>query len=415
MVLKIPSPGIGKTDIYEEYWMKGDLFQKCYDFKEPDKVRQLGLYPYFTPIQSAQKNEVYIEGKKVLMLGSNSYMGLTYHPKVREAAIEAINKYGVGCAGSRFLNGTLDLHEELEEKLANFLGKEAALLYSTGYQTNIGVISGITTKDDYILADKFSHASIIDGCRLSFGQMKRFKHNDTESLRKCLEAIPEEVGKLIVVDGVFSMEGDLAPLDKIVPLKKEFGARLFVDDAHSVGVLGKNGRGTAEHFNVEGDVDLVMNTFSKSFASIGGFIAGEYEVIDYLRHFSRSLIFSASLPPSTLGSVSAALDIIKNEPWRRERLWDITHMMGEGFRKMGYDTGESVTPIIPLRAGDMMTTFRMRARLLEEGVFVNPVVPPAVGPNDCLIRTSFMATHTDEQLNFALDKFKKIGIELGVI
>jgi 8-amino-7-oxononanoate synthase len=395
--------------------MKGDLFQKCYDFKEADKVRKLGLYPYFTPITSAQETEVYIEGKKVIMLGSNSYMGLTHHPKLREAAKKAIDKYGTGCAGSRFLNGTLDIHNELEEKLAKFLGKEASLLYSTGYQTNLGVISGIALKDDYILADRMDHASIVDGCKLSYAQTIRFKHNDMGDLENKLSNLPEDVGKLIVVDGVFSMEGDITPLPEIVELRKKFGARLLVDDAHSVGVLGKNGKGTAEYFDVEDDVDMIMNTFSKTFASMGGYIASSNKVIDYLKHFSRALIFSASLPPSILASVDAALDIIVTEPWRRERLWKMTEMMHNGFKSLGYSTGESKTAIIPIRIGDMLTTFKMRKRLLEEGVFVNPVVPPAVSPTDCLIRVSFMATHTDEQLEFSLDKFKKVGKEFGVI
>ncbi|MCD6579473.1 pyridoxal phosphate-dependent aminotransferase family protein [bacterium] len=395
--------------------MKGDLFQKCFDFTEAEKVRQLGLYPYFTEISSAQETEVIIDGKKVIMLGSNSYLGLTYHPKVRQGAIDAIEKYGTGCAGSRFLNGTLDLHRELEEKLAEFLHKDAALLFSTGFQTNLGVIAGITNKDDFIIADKLDHASIVDGCKLSYAKTFRFNHNNPEDLEKKLQQVPEGRGKLIVVDGVFSMEGDIAPLDKIIPLKKKYGARILVDDAHSVGVLGDNGRGTSEYFGVENDVDIIMNTFSKSFASLGGYVAASNEVIEYLKHFSRPLIFSASLPPSVLGSVSAALDILKSEPWRRKRLWEITEYMRKGFNDMGFHTGDSVTPIIPVRIGDMMTTFKMRKMLLENGVFVNPVVPPAVSPTDCLIRTSFMATHTNDQLDYVLDKFNNIGKKLGVI
>lgn len=395
--------------------MAGDLFQKCTDFKDADEVKKMGLYPYFTEIASAQETEVIIEGKKVIMLGSNSYLGLTYHPKVRQGAIDAIEKYGTGCAGSRFLNGTLDLHRELEAKLADFLGKEAALLFSTGYQTNLGVIAGITNKDDFIIADKLDHASIVDGCKLSYAKVIRFNHNDPDDLEKKLQQIPEDRGKLIVVDGVFSMEGDIAPLDKIIPLKKKYGARILVDDAHSVGVLGDNGRGTAEYFHLEDEVDIIMNTFSKTFASIGGYVASTKEVIEYLKHFSRPLIFSASPPPSVLGTVSAALDILKAEPWRRERLWEITEYMRKGFRELGYHTGDSVTPIIPIRIGDMMTTFKMRRMLLDNGVFVNPVVPPAVSPTDCLIRTSFMATHTNKQLDYVLDKFDYIGKKLGVI
>ncbi len=395
--------------------MTGDLFQKCYNFKDADMVKDMGIYPYFTPIESAQETEVYIEGKKVLMLGSNSYMGLTFDERVKEAAIEAVKKYGVGCAGSRFLNGTLDLHLELEEILAKFLRKPEALLYSTGYQTNLGVITGLTNKDDYILADKMDHASIIDACKLSFASTVRFNHNDAADLDRKMGNLPKEAGKLIVVDGVFSMEGDIAPLDKLIPVKKKHNARILVDDAHSVGVLGDTGRGTAEHFHLEEETDLIMNTFSKTFATIGGYIAGEKAAINYLKHHSRALMFSASLPPAALGAVKKGLEILQEETWRRTRLWEITKMMREGFQAMGFSTGESVTPIIPLRIGDMFTTFKMRKMLLDAGVFVNPVVPPAVAPTDCLVRTSFMATHTDSQMQFALDTFKSIGKELKVI
>ncbi len=390
------------------------LLDKCYQFKDADEVRALGYYPYFRVINSEQDTEVLVNGKKMLMLGSNSYLGLTNHPKVKEAAIEAIKKYGTGCAGSRFLNGTLDIHIELEEKLAKLVGKEASLVFATGYQANLGAISALVSKGEFVITDKLDHASIIDGCMLSFGKMLRFNHNDMASLEKTLRRA-EGKNALIVVDGIFSMEGDIADLPEIVKLKKKYNVSLMVDEAHAIGVLHKTGGGTAMYHNVTDDTDVIMGTFSKSLASVGGFIAADAKVIDYLKHHARSLIFSASLPPASAGSVLAALEIMKNEPERIDKLWENTRYMAEGFKNMGYDIGISNTPIIPIHVGDMMNAFGMWKELALEGIFINPVVPPAVPPTDTLIRTSFMATHTKEQLDFALDKFEKVGKKLHLI
>ena len=392
-----------------------DIFEKCARFIEADQVKKQGLYPYFRPIASAEDTEVIIEGKKVLMFGSNNYLGLTVHPKVKEAAQKAIEKYGTGTCGSRFLNGTLEIHLELERKLAKFMNKERALVFSTGYQTNLGTISALAGKEDVVITDKWDHASIIDGTRLSFGEIRRFKHNDMNDLERVLKSIPDSKGKLIVVDGLFSMEGDIADLPGIVELAKKYDARLMVDDAHAIGVLGKNGRGTAEHYGLEEEVDLVMGTFSKSFASLGGFIAGRDYVINYIQHFARSLIFSASMPPANVAAVSAALDIIINEPERRQKLWDNTKKMLEGLRGMGYDTGLSETPVIPVIIGDDMKTFMFWRALLDNGVYVNPVISPAVPPGRQLLRISMMATHTDEQIDRALEIFEKLGKKFDVI
>lgn len=391
-----------------------DIFQKCADFTAAREIMMTGLYPYFTEIDSAQETEVMIGGRKVLMLGSNSYLGLTCHPKVKAAAAAALEKYGTGCAGSRFLNGTLDIHRELEERLASFFRKESALVYSTGFQANLGTISALVGKNDTVLIDRLDHASIIDGTRLALGRVKKFIHNDMEDLERVL-SLCNSNGKLIVFDGVFSMEGDIARLPEIVRLADKYGVRIMVDDAHSVGVLGQDGRGTAEHFDLEDQVDLIMITFSKTLASIGGCVAGDEEVIHFLKHHARSLIFSASLPPSAVATVTAGLDIIEEEPERRERLWEITHKMLAGFNSLGFDTGVSETPIIPIFIGNMKSAFLMRKGLLDAGIFVNPVVPPAVPPDQTLIRTSFMATHTDDQLDFALETFGKVGKKLGII
>jgi 8-amino-7-oxononanoate synthase len=390
------------------------LYDKCEKFTKARDVEQLGFYPYFRVIESEQDTEVIVNGKRTLMLGSNSYLGLTNHPRVKEAAIEAIKRYGTGCAGSRFLNGTLDIHVELEKKLADFVGKDAALVYATGFQANLGILGTIVRKGEFLVVDKLDHASIIDGCRLSYGKMLRFNHNDMDDLERILQKIQNR-NKLIVVDGIFSMEGDIANLPQICELAEKYGAEVMVDDAHAIGVIGKDGSGTASYFNLTEKTDIIMGTFSKSLASVGGFIAGDELLMHYLKHFSRTLIFSASLPPASAASVSAALDIIKTEPERIEKLWHNTHKMQQGFKEMGYDTGLSETPIIPLHVGDMMLAFKMWKMLAEEGIFINPIVPPAVPPNDCLIRTSFMATHTDEQLDFALDKFEKVGKKLGII
>jgi 8-amino-7-oxononanoate synthase len=391
-----------------------DLFEKCYKFNKARFLMSQGMYPFFRMIESAQEPEITMGGKRMIMVGSNNYLGLTNHPKVKEAAIEAIKKYGTGCAGSRFLNGTLDIHVKLEEKLARFMRKEAALVFSTGFQVNLGVISSLAGKDDVVLIDKMDHASIIDGCRLSFAEIKKFKHNDLDDLERLLKEY-EDKGKMIVVDGVFSMEGDIAKLPEIVALTKRYNARLMVDDAHGIGVLGKTGRGTVEHYGLEGDVDLIMGTYSKSLASIGGFIAGDEDVIHYIKHHARSLIFSASPPPASVAAVSAALDIIENEPERRERLWSNTHKMLKGFRDLGFQVGPSETPIIPVIVGEDEKAFQMAMMLQEEGVFANVAVTPAVPNGRALIRTSYMATHTEEHLDIVLSAFKKVGKLLGII
>jgi 8-amino-7-oxononanoate synthase len=391
-----------------------DLFEKCTKYTAAKEVMAAGFYPYFRVVESEQNPEVIVEGKKMIMLGSNNYLGLTSHPKVKEAAIEAVKKYGSGCAGSRFLNGTLDIHVKLEEKLARFFRKENALTFSTGYQTNLGIISSIAGKDDVVVIDKLDHASIIDACRLSYAEVKKFRHNDMGSLEFVLSGCGDK-GKLVVIDGVYSMEGDIAPLPEIVKVCKKYGARLMVDDAHGVGVLGETGRGTAEHFGLEKDVDIIMGTYSKSMASIGGFVVASEDVIHYIKHTSRPLIFSASPPPASVASVIAALDVIDQEPERRERLWHNTNKMMKAFKKMGYDTGTSETPIIPLLMGAMERAFMMWKILSDEGVFVNPVAPPATPPGRCLIRTSYMATHTDEQLDRVLVIMEQAGKKLGVI
>ena len=391
-----------------------DLFEKCRKYTTAKEVMAAGFYPYFRVVESEQNPEVMVQGKKMIMLGSNNYLGLTSHPEVKEAAVEAVRKYGSGCAGSRFLNGTLDIHVKLEEQLAAFFRKDGALMFSTGYQSNLGIISSLAGKDDVVVIDKLDHASIIDACRLSYADVKKFRHNDMKSLEFVLKECGDR-GKLVVVDGVYSMEGDIAPLPDIVPLCRKYGARLMVDDAHGVGVLGKTGRGTAEHFGMEKDVDIIMGTYSKSLASIGGFVVADEDVIHFMKHNSRPLIFSASPPPASVASVIAALGIIDREPERRERLWHNTNKMMKAFRQMGFDTGASETPIIPLVMGEMEHAFMMWKMLNDQGVFVNPVVPPAVPQGRCMIRTSYMATHTDEMLDRVLDIIEKAGKKLGVI
>lgn len=391
-----------------------DLFEKCTKFTKAKELMSYGLYPYFRVIESAQDPEVIINGKRMIMVGSNNYLGLTNHPKVKDAAIEAVRKYGSGCAGSRLLNGTLDIHVNLEDKLAKFMRHEAALVFSTGFQVNLGVISALIGKDDAVIIDKMDHASIIDGCRLSYGDIKKFKHNDMTDLKRVLEENKDR-GKLIIVDGVFSMEGDIANLPEIVELAKKYRARVMVDDAHGIGVLGKTGRGTAEHFGLEKEVDILMGTYSKSLASIGGFIAGSESLIHYIKHFARSLIFSASPPPASIAAVSAALDIIENEPERRERLWENTKKMLKGFKDLGFETGPSETPIIPVIVEENELAFRFAMMLQEEGVFANVAVSPAVPNGKALIRTSYMATHTDEHLDTVLAAFAKVGRALGLI
>ena len=389
------------------------LQEKLAKYDAPQRAMAMGIYPYFREIQSDQDTEVLISGKKVLMFGSNAYLGLTNHPKVKEAAIEAIKKYGTGCAGSRFLNGTLDLHLQLEKRLAEFVGKEDAIVYSTGFQVNLGVVSCITGREDYILWDELDHASIIEGHRLSFST--KFKHNDMDSLEKQLQKCEPDKVKLIVIDGVFSMEGDVAKLPEIVALAKKYNASVMVDEAHGIGVFGDHGRGTCNHFGVTNDVDLIMGTFSKSFASIGGFIASDEPVINYLRHHSRSYIFSASNTPAATAAANAALDIMLSEPERIQHLWDLTHYALDGFRNMGCEIGHTSTPIIPLFIRDNDLTFLIVKELFEAGIFVNPVVAPAVASEDTLIRFSLMATHTKEQLDYALETIHKVFKSHGLV
>ena len=392
-----------------------DIFDKCYNFTDAEEVKEMGIYPYFRAISSGQDTEVMVDGKKMIMIGSNNYLGLTSHPKVKEAALEAVKKYGSGCSGSRFLNGTLVIHEELERKLAEFMRKEAAQVFSTGFLTNLGTISTLVNRKDHVIIDRSDHASIVDACRLSFGNVIKFKHNDMSDLKRVLSSCENKAGKLIVVDGVFSMEGDIANLPEIVSLAKQYNARVMVDDAHAIGVLGEHGRGTAEHFNLENEVDIVMGTFSKSFASIGGFIVSSERVINYIKHFSRALIFSASPPPAAVAACLAALDIIESEPERRERLWEITRRMHKELKALGFNIGNSQTPIIPIYIGDDIKTFQFWKMLSDEGIFTNPIISPAVPPGSQLLRTSYTATHTDEQLDKVLEVFEKVGKKMGVI
>ena len=391
------------------------LLKKVHQFRDVERIKAAQLYPYFRPISSAQNTEVLMDGQWVLMLGSNSYLGLTNHPEIKASVSKAVEKYGSGCAGSRFLNGTLDIHLELEAELARLVKKEAALVYSTGFQTNLGVISALVRKGDYVITDRNVHASIVDGCLLSSGKFVRFAHNDMDSLADCLKECPLEAGKLIAVDGVFSMGGDIANVPGIVELAEEHRATVLVDDAHGIGVLGEGGAGTCDHFGLSERVHLIMGTFSKSLASLGGFVGSDVETIEYLKHQSRELIFSASISPANTAAVLAALKIMQREPERIERLWSNTRLMKGGLEQRGFDTGLCETPIIPVHVGDMTVCFKVCKRLQEEGVFVNPVVPPAVLPGEALIRVSLMATHTERQIEFGLEKIEKVGKELGLI
>jgi 8-amino-7-oxononanoate synthase len=392
-----------------------DIFQKCRDFRTADDVKHAGVYPYFRVISSAQDPVVTMDGREIVMLGSNNYLGLTNHPEVKKAAMDAVAKYGTGCAGSRFLNGTLDIHVRLEEKLAAFMRKPAALTFSTGFQVNLGVISCLVNRGDVVYLDKLDHACIIDGARLGFGTVVKFNHNDPADLEHRLRVRDGSKAALIVVDGVFSMEGDVTDLPALVEVAGRHGCRVMVDDAHGIGVLGANGRGTAEHFGLEDKVDLIMGTFSKSLASVGGFVAGEERVINWIKHMARSMIFSAAPPPASVAAVLKAVEIIEREPERRAQLWENTKFMSEGLKSLGFDTGESQSPVIPVVVGDDMLAFKFATMLQQAGVFVNPVVSPAVQPGRALIRTSYMATHRREHLERALDAFATVGRELGLI
>lgn len=391
-----------------------DIFDKAFNWTDADQVRELGLYPWFLPLEDTEGTEVVVEGRKILMIGSNNYLGLTTDPRVRKAAIEAVERYGTSCTGSRFLNGTLALHQEAEARLANFVGMEAALVFSTGYQVNLGTISALVGRGDVVVLDKDDHASIVDGAMLALGEIRRYSHNDMDHLDRVLEKIDEDTGVLVVVDGVYSMGGDLAPLPDIIPITKKHGARLMVDDAHSIGMMG-GGRGTPAHFGVTEDIDLIMGTFSKSFASLGGFIAGDADVMDYIQHHARSFMFSASMPASNVAAVLASLDIMEKEPEHVERLWEVTERMRSGLKEMGFQMGPSTTPIIPIIIGERERTFKAWKMCFAAGLYTNAVIAPAVPPDMGMLRTSYMATHTDEQIDRALNILGEVGRELELI
>jgi 8-amino-7-oxononanoate synthase len=392
-----------------------NLLEKCYNFEEAKTARRMGWYPYFKVVESEQGAEAVVDGKKMIMVGSNNYLGLTNHPKVKEAAVKAVKQYGTGCTGSRYLNGTLSIHVEAEERLAQFMQREAALMFSTGYQTNLGTIASLVGKGDYVITDRQDHASIFDGCRLSFGKTLKFRHNDMSDLERVLSQLDPDCGRMVVVDGVFSMEGSIVSLPEVAKLCQSYGAVLVVDDAHAIGVLGDNGRGTGEHFGIEQSVDISVGTFSKSFASMGGFIAADFDVVDYVKHHARALMFSASMAPATVAAVIAALDIIEQEPERREVLWRNTHHLRNGLQDLGFNTGRSATPVIPVILGDDGLTFRFWKALFERGVFTNAAVRQAVAPGGALLRTSVIATHTPPQLDHVLEVFADVGRELCVI
>ncbi|MBE0687013.1 MAG: aminotransferase class I/II-fold pyridoxal phosphate-dependent enzyme [Anaerolineaceae bacterium] len=391
-----------------------DIFDKCFAYTTAKEAIKQGFYPYFIPLTENEGTVVEYKGHKLIMCGSNNYLGLTTHPKVKEAACKATEHFGTSCTGSRFLNGTLEFHEQLEHELAEWVGKEAALVFSTGMQANLGTVSAIVGSKDIVVLDKDDHASIVDGARLSFGKIERYRHNDMNHLERVLKSLPKDSGKIIIIDGLFSMEGDLAPLPEIVPLAKKYGARLMVDDAHGMGVTG-GGHGTSHHFGVTKDVDLIMSTFSKSFASLGGFIAGDADVVHYIKHFARSLIFSASIPPGNAAAALASLQVMREEPERIERVNQIGERMRRGFKELGFDIGNSETPVIPILIGSDEKTFLTWKLLFEAGVFVNPVISPAVSPGRQLLRTSYMATHTDDQLDTVLEIFSRIGKQVGLI
>lgn len=390
-----------------------DIFEKCLNYTTAREAIAGGYYPYFIALTENEGTEAVYKGHRLIMCGSNNYLGLTTHPQVRQAALDAIQRYGTSCTGSRFLNGTIELHEQLESEIAEWVGKEAALVFSTGMQTNLGTISALVSRDDVVILDKQDHASIVDGAKLSWGKTVRFRHNDMADLERVICAAGE-AGKLVVVDGLYSMEGDIAPLPDIIPICKKHGARLMVDDAHATGVLG-GGHGTGAHFNMTGDVDLIMSTFSKSFASLGGFIAGDDSVVHYIKHHARAMIFSASIPPANAAAALAALHVMKAEPERIQRVNDIAAHMRQEYRRLGFEIGKSESPIIPILIGDDMRTLAIWKALFDAGIFVNPVISPAVPEGHQLLRTSYMATHTDEQMSRVLETFAKVGKQVGLI
>ena len=391
-----------------------DIFSKCFSYTTAKEVMAAGFYPYFIPMTDNEGTEAIYQGKRLIMCGSNNYLGLTTHPRVRQAALDAINRFGTSCTGSRFVNGTLELHEQLERELAEYVDKPTALVFSTGMQTNLGTISALVSRGDVVVLDKDDHASIVDGAKLSWGDTKRFRHNDSGDLERVLAAIPEDKGRLVVIDGLDSMGGDIAPLPEIIQSCQKYGARLMVDDAHAMGVLG-GGRGTAAHFGLTEQVDLIMSTFSKSFASIGGFVAGDADVIHFIKHHARSLIFSASIPPASAAAALEALHIMRDEPELSERVMDIGHFMCRELTTLGFDIGCSQSPIIPIMIGDDMRTLFTWKLLFENGVFVNPVLSPAVPEGKQLLRTSYMATHTDDQLHRVLEVYETVGKQVGLI
>ncbi len=404
-----------KKEVFETQSPVKLLKQKMKNYTEPQRVQELGYYPYFRVIESEQNTTVSIEGKSVLMFGSNSYLGLTNHPKIKERVKKAVDTYGTGCAGSRFLNGTLNIHIELEERLADLVGKEAALVFSTGFQANLGILSCLLSRHDYMLLDSYDHASIIDGSRMSFSRPLKFQHNDMEDLELHLKKCDSNHIKLIVVDGIFSMEGDIADLPGIVRLAEKYGASIMVDDAHALGVIGEGGSGTGSHFGLNDSVDIIMGTFSKSLGSIGGFAAADKDTINYLKHHARALIFSASISPGGAAAALGAIEVMQQEPWRIDALWDNTHHAQKELKRLGFDTGRSVTPIIPIYIRDNIKTFQLSKMLLDMGVFVNPITAPAVDIHQTLIRFSLMATHTREQIDMAIEKIYKASRMLDII
>ncbi len=401
-----------KKRFFDDY---PDIFTKMYEFTRAKTARALGYYPYFPKIEASDTTEVTIDGEQKIMLGSNNYLGLTNHPEVIESGVKALRKYGAGLTGSRFLNGNIILHDQLEEQIAEFVGKEKSLVFSTGFGVNLGVIATIAGPSDVIISDELNHASIVDGARFSRSQVLRYQHNDMADLEQRLLDAEHDKARFIVSDGIFSMEGDIVNLPEMIRVAREYGARVMIDDAHALGVIGPKGDGTAAHFGLTDQVDLIMGTFSKSLASVGGFIAGEEPIIDYLKHHTRTMIFTAALPPSNVATVSKALEILQREPERAKQVMDNAQYVRENLQSMGYDTGQSTTPVVPVIIGEEMKTFSVWKELMKRGVYTNPVIPPAVPPHRSLLRTSYMATHAREQLDFCLEAFRKVGKKYKVI